>query len=254
MHDSLKFRGEVIARNKATGEILFKQHNCIVEGGRLMTLAKAMGLENGKMTQLGAAIDNPELKAWFTGIDPNSESEESHRQGNSGDYSIMYYKVGYDTTDNGISHPLSVNTQATDISDLRNSWYVDEVDYFTTDDKQKDDIPEQYYTGDDRYPWPEEDVIQPIINQAKDFDTIFLRYKLPLKMPDTSIDNDDIHDLGWHNVDLTVPYVTVNELGLFMSCNAEKDTENWLLFSLLKFPPITLQAEMEVEFEYRIYG
>lgn len=250
MKDTLKFRGEVIARNKTTGEILFKQHNCIVEGGRLMTLAKAMGLTNGNLTRLNEAIDNPSLKQWFTSAEVGS-----------GDYSIMYFKAGYDTTETGLSKPLSVNTQAIDITTTTNPWYVNEVDFFTKAESRvmtKDDIPVEYYDENQSYSW-DNDVVQPIINKASTFDTIFLRYKLNLEMPIPSNtvspeSVDDIHVMGWHNVDSAAPFVTVNELGLFMSSDAEKDSKDWLMFSLLKFPPITLQAEMKVEFEYRIYG
>ena len=68
MKDSLKFKGEVIARNKATGEILFEQHNCIVEGGRIMTLAKAFNMNNAQLKKLAKPIEdggNAKLSEWF---------------------------------------------------------------------------------------------------------------------------------------------------------------------------------------------
>jgi len=246
MHDSLKFKGEVIARNKSTGEIIFKRHNCIVEGGRLMTLAKAMGLDTTGLNDLGQAItDNDVLKEWF-------EAAGSP----SGNYKITHYKVGYDTSEAGVAMPLSVNTKATDITVKTNPWYVNEVEFFEKADVQKDDIPEDYT---ETYTWSDASTdMQPIINCTSEFDTLFMRYKLGLKMPNDINDSnniavdDDEKTPGWHCVDTTLPYVTVNELGLFMSDPSSE--EDWILFSLLKFPPVTLQAEMEVEFEYRIYG
>lgn len=264
MKDSLKFRGEVIARNKATGEILFKQHNCIVEGGRIMTLAKAFGMNNAQLKKLADPITgNPDLKDWFENC-----------TGDSGDYKIMKFKAGFDRSfedanpvDISFNTQLSVNTQATDLNS--NIVYIGDVDFFTKDDAAytvKDDIPLKYYTGADQYTWDDSEPtsMQPLINKTSDFDTIFIRYKLMMKMPEQHAeaddpayiveDPDDTSSPGWRNPDLTVPYVTIDELGLFMSSDEEVDDGNWLMFSLLKFPPITLQAEMEVEFEYRIYG
>lgn len=266
MKDSLKFRGEVIARNKATGEILFKQHNCIVEGGRIMTLAKAFNMNNAQLKKLAQPIEdggNSDLSDWFENC-----------TGDSGDYSIMKFKAGFDrssevtgTAEVSVNTQLSVNTQATDLNS--SVVYIGDIDFFTKEDAAytvKDDIPTIYYEGANSYTWDDSNShsMQPLINKAGEFDTIFIRYKLMMKMPEQNAssgdpayvvdDPEDTSSQGWHNPDLTVPYVTINELGLFMSSEEEVEDGEWLMFSLLKFPPITLQAEMEVEFEYRIYG
>ena len=269
MKDSLRFRGEVIARNKATGEILFKQHNCIVEGGRIMTLAKAYNMTRSDLVALASAMDNTDLANII--IDCGTDS---------GNYGIKYFKAGYDTSAEAMAHPLAVNTQAIDIH-TDNPWYVNKVGYFSKEDAaytRKDDIPEEYYQGASSYNWPDvqDTDMQPLINKASDFDTLFIRYKLIMKMPSGAVtvidpatesvidpayivpddlDQDDPYNLGWHKADLTVPYVTINELGLFMTSDVDvAANKDWIMFSLLKFPPVTLQAEMEVEFEYRIYG
>lgn len=265
MKDVLKFKGEVIARNKATGEILFEQHNCIVEGGRIMTLAKAFNMNNAQLKKLAKPIEdggNAELSEWFENC-----------TGDSGDYSIMKFKAGFDrsfeessTAEVSFNTQLSVNTQATDLNS--STVYIGDIDFFTKADAaytEKDDIPKIYYEGESSYTWDDDaNSMQPLLNKAGAFDTIFIRYKLMMKMPRQNAsagdpayivdDPEDTCSQGWRNPDLTVPYVTINELGLFMSSEDEVDDGEWLMFSLLKFPPITLQAEMEVEFEYRIYG
>lgn len=222
MKENIKLKGIVTARNVKTGEIIFEKQNCIVEGGRLVTLAKSIGLSKEEFGNI--KTENAGLQ--LSKFDPNN-------------LKITRYRAG--TTDT-VSTDYGVCTTDTDISCLledENSIFAEgNVEYFIGSDEERnpEDIPDD-----------QNDVKIVNIEAA---DTAFIRIKIRLKTPGyyTTSEEDP-----WNNYTAgSSPDVTqVNELALFMQ---EDGSDDMLMFSKLKFPVINFFSTMEIEFEYRIYG
>jgi hypothetical protein len=223
LKENLKIVGVVTARD-SDGNLLFEKKNTVVEGGRLVTLAKGIGLDAASFAGLETS---PDLDLSLMG-DPNT-------------LKISKFRCGISD-----SETEAVESTSTDI-DSRESgvYYQGDVEFFVGT--------EPYIPSD----IPAEQNDKQIVNVSS-ADTIFIRIKCVVATPNgstvfntdrTSIDN------GWFGSAIGDGIYPINELGLFMTNSTNESSANlWLMFSKLRFPQIPLYSNMVIEFEYRIYG